>query len=133
MKKIDVAIALVQHKDKFLILQRQNDAWTFPSGKVPIGERLRDGALREVKEETGVDASIKRYLGKVETEDVNLHYFHCDYIAGDAHLAEPDKFKAFHWATRDQIRSVTGASLSSVVAEFFLKNAKQSQMRKNLG
>jgi 8-oxo-dGTP diphosphatase len=38
------------------------DDWTFPKGKVVAGEEDEDAALREVREETGIDAEILREL-----------------------------------------------------------------------
>jgi ADP-ribose pyrophosphatase YjhB (NUDIX family) len=38
-------------------------AWGFPSGYVDRGERVEDAALREVREEVGVEAGIDRLVG----------------------------------------------------------------------
>ena len=35
-----------------------------PKGTVEEGEEFKDTAIREVKEETGVDAQIIKYVGK---------------------------------------------------------------------
>jgi 8-oxo-dGTP diphosphatase len=42
------------------------DDWTFPKGKVVAGEEDEDAALREVREETGIEAEILRELPTVE-------------------------------------------------------------------
>ncbi|MGB9682355.1 MAG: NUDIX hydrolase [bacterium] len=38
--------------------------WTFPKGKVEKSEDLESTAIREVREETGVDVVIERYIGE---------------------------------------------------------------------
>jgi 8-oxo-dGTP diphosphatase len=42
--------------------------WEFPGGKVDSGERFDAALVREVKEETGLDATIKRFIGAARSE-----------------------------------------------------------------
>jgi 8-oxo-dGTP pyrophosphatase MutT (NUDIX family) len=51
--------------------------WVMPKGTTEAGETYKETALREVKEETGVSASILKYIGKTAynfkgSEDVVL-------------------------------------------------------------
>lgn len=48
-----------------LLLRKYNGDWVLPKGKVEKGETNNQTALREVKEETGVKATIKKYLGEI--------------------------------------------------------------------
>ncbi|CAK7015267.1 MAG: Diadenosine hexaphosphate hydrolase [Peptostreptococcus russellii] len=48
-----------------LLLRKYNGDWVLPKGKVEKGENHEQTALREVKEETGVKASIVKYLGEI--------------------------------------------------------------------
>ena len=48
-----------------LLLRKYNGDWVLPKGKVEAGETHEESALREVKEETGVKASIEKYLGEI--------------------------------------------------------------------
>ena len=43
--------------------------WTFPKGKVEPGESETECALREVREETGYDCHLGRFVGQVEYTD----------------------------------------------------------------
>ncbi|WAW15355.1 NUDIX hydrolase [Peptostreptococcus equinus] len=48
-----------------LLLKKYNGDWVLPKGKVEAGETHEIAALREVKEEGGVKASINKYLGEI--------------------------------------------------------------------
>ena len=47
-----------------LLLQKDNNEWELPGGHLTIGEKYRQGAIREVMEETGLDISIIGVLRK---------------------------------------------------------------------
>ncbi len=58
---------LATRNGKLLLVQRNQNpnrgAWSFPSGFVDAGEGLEEAAVRETKEETGLDVRIQRQLG----------------------------------------------------------------------
>lgn len=58
---------VVIHKGKILVLYKEYKqrytGWVLPKGKVEPGETHEDTAIREVKEEAGVDAEIMAYIG----------------------------------------------------------------------
>ncbi|MGC8970598.1 MAG: NUDIX hydrolase [bacterium] len=65
---------ITYRKDKktyLLMILDRFGYWTFPKGKVEEGESLEETAVREVKEETGIDVEIEKYLG--ETHYSYLH------------------------------------------------------------
>ncbi len=49
-----------------ILLIRVKNRWSFPKGNIEKGEPKDQAALREVKEETGVDAEIVEYLVEVD-------------------------------------------------------------------
>ncbi len=48
---------------KILVLKRKNGFWEFPGGSVEFGEHPEKAAVRETKEETGLDARNLTLLG----------------------------------------------------------------------
>jgi 8-oxo-dGTP pyrophosphatase MutT (NUDIX family) len=51
----------------FLLIRDSYQNWGFPKGHLESGERAEDAALREVREETGIDDLALR--GRIETID----------------------------------------------------------------
>ena len=65
---IATSIALIKDK-KILLAKRkiepQKGMWDILGGFVDAGETIEDAAVREMKEETGLDVRIEEYLGSV--------------------------------------------------------------------
>jgi len=64
---IPVVDIIIQNGDKILLIRRRKEPsksrLAFPGGFVEWGEKVEDAALREVKEETGLDVKIIDLLG----------------------------------------------------------------------
>jgi 8-oxo-dGTP diphosphatase len=48
-----------------LVYRKRHDDWSLPKGHIEEGETREQAALREVKEETGLDARIVEPLGEI--------------------------------------------------------------------
>ncbi|RDI45816.1 NUDIX hydrolase [Falsibacillus pallidus] len=94
---------IILHEGKFLIVQRSphdsgGGTWEFPGGKLDFGEQLESALAREIEEETGLSASVKRilyatsffthahrqvvintYLCTADRNDVTLSFEHSDH------------------------------------------------------
>jgi bis(5'-nucleosidyl)-tetraphosphatase len=85
MAKIEQAGAIVVRSGKnepqiLLVTARRNpDNWIFPKGHVEDGESLKDAALREAREEAGVDGKVVGPAGSMAFEfgdnSYRVHYF----------------------------------------------------------
>ncbi|WP_431026357.1 NUDIX hydrolase [Halomonas sp. H5] len=70
--------ALVIRDDRCLLVQRGREPnagrWALPGGKLHWGEGLAEGALRELREETGVEAEPLGVADIAEIREPGHHY-----------------------------------------------------------
>lgn len=108
-------LAVVERDGKLLLVRRANapdrGLWGFPGGRVEPGETLVDAAVRELREETGVEASAEDVLTAVDVirhdRDGSLaHHFvlvavRCRWSSGDGSPA--DDALEVRWLTLEEI------------------------------
>ena len=67
--KLDVRTAVFDAAGRVLMVRERVDgAWSLPGGWADVGESLSEGAVREVREESGYEVVIDRLLGLYERE-----------------------------------------------------------------
>lgn len=84
-----LAVAILVEQDGRLVLQRRTinpglGKWTFPSGYVDRGEPPETAAVREVREEVGLEVRISHLIGLYSTpgEPVVVAVYAADPISG---------------------------------------------------
>ena len=79
-EKIILAFAggcIFNHKGEVLLHRRgDTDKWGFPGGAIELGETPQMAAIREAKEETGLDVKVGRIIGVYTDLDIT-------YSSGD--------------------------------------------------
>ncbi|MGW6817732.1 NUDIX hydrolase [Streptomyces sp. NPDC055005] len=101
--RLRVAAAVVVHEGRVLLVRRRvaegNLAWQFPAGKVEPGETGEGAAVRETKEETGLDVTVVGMLGeRVHPATGRLmSYAACDVVGGSACAAAPTEIAEVAW------------------------------------
>jgi 8-oxo-dGTP diphosphatase len=69
------AVALFDSGGNILLLRRKdNDKWTMPGGTLNFGESLTDCAIREVREETGLQIQINGLIGTYTDPHILIGY-----------------------------------------------------------
>lgn len=59
-----VNVVVVNDHDEILLIRRSdNDNWAVPGGAIDLGESMTQAAIRETKEETGIDCEITGLVG----------------------------------------------------------------------
>ena len=83
------AVVLVMDGDKLVLVRRAIEPalgrWSFPSGYVDRGESVEDAAVREVREETGLDVKLTGFIGLYSTTGIPvvLASYAAEILAGN--------------------------------------------------
>jgi 8-oxo-dGTP diphosphatase len=116
MSETELFVGAVVRRDGKVLLVRQSAGhslagqWTVPWGKVDAGESPLAAAVREVREEAGVEAIVEGLLGVQELPEpqkggVALVYL-CKHIAGELipQETETDAARYYSLAALDSLR-----------------------------
>lgn len=103
---------ILMKEDKIAMVLRKNTGWMdgyygLPAGKIEYGETFTEGAIREAKEEAGVEISpddmrvvhiVHRHgvEGDMFMDWVDVYYAVDDW-QGEPHNAEPEKSERLDW------------------------------------
>ena len=95
---------VVIYRGKILVLYKRYknkyEGWVLPKGTVEMGETHEETAIREVKEESGADAVIRRYVGtthynfSTSREIVNKEVL-CYLMSSESYYSKPQREEYF--------------------------------------
>ena len=114
-RPVVAVIAVVVREGRVLLVRRANapdqGKFGFPGGRIELGERLEGAALRELAEETGVEAEAIEVLTAVDAIDCDIRgvpRFHyvlvtvlCRWRSGDG--APAGDVSEIRWVQPDEI------------------------------
>ena len=87
LPRIAVDVVIVRKDGSIVLIKRKNepfkDHWAIPGGFVEYGERVEEAAIREAKEETGLEIRIKKLVGVYSdpNRDPRGHVISIAYLA----------------------------------------------------
>ena len=124
LRPIVATIGVLFKDGKVLLVRRANppDAglWGFPGGKIERGETVKDAAVRELYEETGIVSNASKAFNAVDAFDFDSsgklrHHFVlvavlCIWVSGDP-LAGDDALEANFFDIKDLINTDLALSL----------------------
>ena len=129
---IEVTCAIIEKGNKVLCAQRSEIMklplkWEFPGGKLETGETLENCLIREIKEELGVEVSIKMKLppnihGYDNSNEICLYPFICTIQSGTIILKE---HKQVAWLKLNELKELNWAEADIPILNHYitLKNA----------
>ena len=148
MAGLAVNVAVI-HENKILLTQRDDfETWILPSGGVEDGESIAQAAIRETKEETGLDVELERLVGVYSRlsnmSPVHAVLFTAKPIGGEIKCQEGETI-AVEWFAFNEIPSplsaghkrriedaISGVSGVTVLQEFKISAMSEKITRSEL-
>jgi 8-oxo-dGTP diphosphatase len=60
---VSAGTIIINERNEILLIKGPRRGWEMPSGQVEEGESLKDAAIRETKEECGLDIEVTKFCG----------------------------------------------------------------------
>jgi 8-oxo-dGTP diphosphatase len=106
--RVGIGVIIVNHDGKVLIGKRKGSHapyYSIPGGNLDLGETFKEGAIREIKEETDLDINKPEVIAvtnNLETyRSEGLHYISIIMLvqdfSGELKIKEPDKCAGWLW------------------------------------
>ena len=111
---VGVSVIITDSEGRILVSERKTGLaaglLSTPGGRVEFKENMLECAIRETKEETGLDiATPLTVIGWKEHFRFDMHYFmfyiHAKYYSGEPRTTEPDKHGSWLWVSPDCLNS----------------------------
>ncbi len=111
-KTIKIGVGVMILRDKKVLLGKRITAigdgqYAFTGGHLEYGESFEDCAIRETREEAGIEIKNVRYQLLANLMYPRAHYIHigilADWKSGEAKVLEPDKRENWDWYELDKL------------------------------
>jgi len=136
---LPVAISALVHENKILLLKRNKlpfqGLWGLPGGKIKFGEHVDEAAIREIREETGIESIFKSIRGIVsekinENKETKTHVliFVCELALSSSEIIQ-SREGSLKWFDLNRISSFEKELIPSdllFIKHFILKNKRIS-------
>jgi 8-oxo-dGTP diphosphatase len=127
-RSLPVVIVALIHQNRILLIKRSSGdysgLWGLPGGKIEKDEHLSEAAIREIKEECGIDSEFKKYLGiisehLIENNNITKHFLlHvCELIPNE--IRENEETKWFELSEIDKIKEQLIPSDFYIIKKWF--------------
>ncbi|MBD0740506.1 NUDIX hydrolase [Streptomyces sp. CBMA29] len=119
-----ISAAIIVHEGRVLMVRRRVSegklSWQFPAGEIEPGESPQAAAVRETREETGLDVAAVRLLGeRVHPQTRRLmSYTACQVVGGSPYVADTDELSELAWCAHAELPAYVPYGLYAPVREY---------------
>lgn len=126
--KLDVRAAVFRGDAILMVREASDGLWSLPGGWIDVGESPAQAAVREVKEETGLECRARKLFAVVDRNRhahpaMLLHvyklFFWCDLLSDEVPQPSVETTEAAFFALRDIPRLSTARVLISQIESAF--------------
>jgi 8-oxo-dGTP diphosphatase len=114
---------VIERDGAIVLIARRNPphGWALPGGFVDYGEKVADAAVREVKEETGLDVRLEALLHVYSdpARDTRLHTMTCVFVGhADGDPVGGDDAGEARWFPLDALPSPIAFDHAQIIADY---------------
>ena len=125
-----VSVAAMVHDGtgNILLVNSPWRGWEYPGGLIEPGESFENALRREIREESGVEVEIERFVGickNLERNIVNIDFV-CRYVSGE--LTTSEESTEVVWATPEEALSMITFPLTKKRLIQMLSCAKEARL-----
>lgn len=123
-KEKPISAAVIVHEGRVLLVRRRvkegSLSWQFPAGEVEEGELATAAAVREAREETGLEVKDVSVLGERVHPNTGrtMIYVACRVIAGAASVVDDDELAEFVWSNSENLTAYVPYPFYGPVQEY---------------
>ena len=122
-----------RHKnpEKASSLLHGEGTWTMPGGKLHFQEKLKEGAVREVFEETGIKVKDLKVISVSNDIVQDAHFvtigFLCENFEGEAKVMEPDEITEWKWFDLNNLPSPLYFPSGKIIKNYLAQKIYQDE------
>ena len=120
-----------ENPEKASSLLHGEGTWTMPGGKLHFQEKLKEGAVREVFEETGIKVKGLEVISISNDIVQDAHFvtigFLCKDFEGEAKVMEPDEITEWKWFDLNNLPSPLYFPSEKIIKNYLAKKIYQDE------
>ncbi|WP_328604960.1 MULTISPECIES: NUDIX hydrolase [unclassified Amycolatopsis] len=127
-KEKSIASAVIVHEGQVLLVRRRvkegSLSWQFPGGEIEDGESANEAAVRETREETGLEVKDDAILGERVHPNTGrtMIYVACQVAGGTASVVDDDELAEFAWSDSATLTDYVPYPFYGPVQEYLNEN-----------
>jgi 8-oxo-dGTP pyrophosphatase MutT (NUDIX family) len=116
-KKAGIIFINERESKKILFVQNYGSKWSFPKGSVEVGETFVDAAIREAKEETGIEIDKKKIheVLTLRNKQFFIYREHVNY--NTARIFDRAEITGIGWLCRECLNKIQTSKTTSDIAK----------------
>lgn len=137
-ERVSLAAGVIVEKEQSILMVYERGHWGLPKGEREQGEAMRETAIREAYEETGLRVTLKDVAFVTEFHAKNMGFYlqvfyHAEALPGALQIADPDdEIEQADYVPHADIRSKMTFRPRLLPLEYWLKNRQKEYFYYNL-